>query len=942
MVTVQYIKYLVLPLLLRSTRSAACNTAPVNITCPNSGLSSVPNIVNQDVENMDLQSNFIEELKAVSFKGLFGLKKLYLDRNKISYIEPGTFRDLTSLTELFLQQNFLTALEGGMLIGLQSLQKLYIWSNQITIIAKGMFQNLTSLEDMDLYGNQLTFIEKDTFQGLTALRDLYLDNNDVKEIEDGAFDHLQSLEDLHLTNNKLTSIPSIFCNRTSLKKLFLGGNVLTSLPLESMSTLHCVTLLYLMKNEIVSIADGAFSSMANLTDLNIHDNEIAELPENAFSGATSLKLLSLGNNKLSALPYSSFTSLSNLESLLLYRNPLRSVDNSTLFGDLASLKRLRLDDTHIKFLAVDSFHGLSNLKTLFLNVSKLEALPPFIFQHTKNLTTLSLHTNNIQAIGENIFADINIQTPSDTFLGNLIHCDNDGQNCKCNQGSILYKQGYKVVHQNGWVACANETIYVAPTTVTLSTTTTDTSLTETSSSLSTATSSTTSLSSSTASSTSKHTTTTTNTELIPSSTTIETWNIEQLTTLVPYISHVSVQTTTAVDTSLPLTDVEKATVDPTLHPATSGVSTLVNDKATGESTSSASLVVTTTSNVPDLNTPASSDSNSKSNYATIVGLVVAVLGVGVIAFVLGYRMRHKQDQAENNKQFLNEPQGVSPSVNLILGNGSFVERPTEGGSANALENDVGAASDTQKPGEQKPIKSNSGDNDYSGYDEFGVPNIVPSHSFSYNLVWPSRKASDPAYADIDDVNKPADYASLGEEKAAYAGLGKKKDENAYTYADMGGPAGSNDYAYAQGGPSSAKNDYSYADPDNFRPQGYASPYSALDNVRVRQYHVGQSQTSTDLDAASNGENAYNTFGNVSAGKTKAVQVKEREVGYSELNPGEAVRYDTNQVSRTASDFASQYADIDNGNDYLELSKIDGTLGSADDYEEALEIPVSTL
>ena len=86
---------------------------------------------------------------------------------------------------------------------------------------------------------------------LTSLKRLYLGHNQLTSVS-AEIGQLTSLERLHLHCNKLTSLPAEIGQLTSLKRLFLFSNQLTSVPAE-IGQLTSLKWLWLRENGLTSV-----------------------------------------------------------------------------------------------------------------------------------------------------------------------------------------------------------------------------------------------------------------------------------------------------------------------------------------------------------------------------------------------------------------------------------------------------------------------------------------------------------------------------------------------------------------------------------------------------------------------------------------------------------------------------------------------------------------
>ncbi|KAM4871546.1 leucine-rich repeats and immunoglobulin-like domains protein 2 isoform 2-T2 [Thomomys bottae] len=238
------------------------------------------------LENLDLSSNIISEIKTSSFprmhlkylelkrnrikivegltfQGLDSLRSLKMQRNGISKLKDGAFFGLNNMEELELEHNNLTGVNKGWLYGLRMLQQLYMSQNAIERISPDAWEFCQRLAELDLSYNQLTRLEESAFVGLSLLERLNLGDNRVTHIADGAFRFLSNLQTLDLRNNEISwaieDASEAFAGLTSLTKLILQGNQIKSITKKAFIGLESLEHLDLNNNAIMSIQESAFS-----------------------------------------------------------------------------------------------------------------------------------------------------------------------------------------------------------------------------------------------------------------------------------------------------------------------------------------------------------------------------------------------------------------------------------------------------------------------------------------------------------------------------------------------------------------------------------------------------------------------------------------------------------------------------------------------------------
>ena len=132
---------------------------------------------------------------------------------------------------------------------------------------------------------------------------------------------LTSLKKLYLGYNQLTSLPAKIGQLTSLTYLHLHGNQLTSLPAE-IGQLTSLVVLFLNDNELESVP-VEIGQLTSLPELHLDNNQLTSLPAE-IGQLAALRELYLSGNQLTSLP-AEIGQLTSLEKLRLQNNKLRSV-----------------------------------------------------------------------------------------------------------------------------------------------------------------------------------------------------------------------------------------------------------------------------------------------------------------------------------------------------------------------------------------------------------------------------------------------------------------------------------------------------------------------------------------------------------------------------------------------------------------------------------------
>jgi leucine-rich repeat protein SHOC2 len=198
---------------------------------------------------------------------------------------------------------------------------------------------------------------------------LCLDDNEISVIDWKMCMDMTQLETLELRRNRIVEIPKQLCVHSSLRKLALSQNRITTLPI-------------------------ALGGMPNLADLQVQ-GMVLKLPPP------------------SVLHYGTQNVLAYLNSIHQAREDGRCVLN---FYDLSEIPQEVLDLVDLTILELDCMKiseiptaivGLSNLARLTFNHNLVEHLPVCVSELT-NLTELELSNNHVSALSPELFVLTNL------------------------------------------------------------------------------------------------------------------------------------------------------------------------------------------------------------------------------------------------------------------------------------------------------------------------------------------------------------------------------------------------------------------------------------------------------------------------------------------------------------------------------------------------------
>ncbi|KAM0906573.1 hypothetical protein ACQ4PT_016705 [Festuca glaucescens] len=343
-------------------------------------------VLREDLRNLsslvvlNISHNQISSLPA-AIGDLPLLKSLDASFNQINTI-PEEIGLATALVKVDFSNNCLTELPASLGRCL-NLSELKASNNKISRLPEEL-AGCCKLSKFDLEGNKLLLLSENMFTSWTMLT----------EINAASIGALSKLIRLDLHQNKITSIPSSIKGCSSLAELYMGNNLLSTVPSE-------------------------IGMLSKLGTVDLHSNQLKEYPV----GACKLKLafLDLSNNELSGLPPELGT-MTTLRKLLLSGNPMRTLRSSLVSGPTSTLlkylrSRLSSDEeasgsrsTPTKDDQISAARRLSQ-SSKELNLSGLGAtsVPPAAWE-TSDVLKLDLSKNSIEDLPNELSLCSSLQT----------------------------------------------------------------------------------------------------------------------------------------------------------------------------------------------------------------------------------------------------------------------------------------------------------------------------------------------------------------------------------------------------------------------------------------------------------------------------------------------------------------------------------------------------
>lgn len=207
---------------------------PLNLNTLN--WTPFPILTTLDLSYTNSRKIFKNTFKTSSTK----LKKLSMCYSELSYIEDNAFINLYKLKVLDLQGNINLGqhLSTGTFNGLTSLEELHLAECTLKVLSK-------------ISSHHNTTIEMDPLQNLTSLKRINLAKNDITSITSKTVDTLTQLESLDLSNNYIRSWNVPLFTNTSLKNLNVAHNHFNYITDAMLQDFRLLTTLIISSNPFV-------------------------------------------------------------------------------------------------------------------------------------------------------------------------------------------------------------------------------------------------------------------------------------------------------------------------------------------------------------------------------------------------------------------------------------------------------------------------------------------------------------------------------------------------------------------------------------------------------------------------------------------------------------------------------------------------------------------
>ncbi|XP_041867210.1 toll-like receptor 13 [Melanotaenia boesemani] len=351
----------------------------VSLDCSSKKLVAIPDDIPKNAVSVLLFNNLLERINK-GFSGMSKLRNLSLYSNHITHVDDGSFIDLVALETLRMSMN------------------------KLTNLTCNMFQGLSNLTLLDLSDNEIKFIHISAFQFLTSLQILDLGSNKLQEVtEIQPVLQLPQIQCLHINSNKFSSFQTknlLLNSSSNLRVLDISSNELERFSITT------PIFPYLQRIQLSQTGQGPGMKW--------------NIPDKSF--LRNITQLYLNNPMLSFKDIQKV--LWSLDSLMHLRlNYMTRWFNKGLFATVCkmpTLRRLELFYNHLGNLTLQ-LSPCSDLRELDLSLTTITELPKGSIQSMKKLHALSLESNLLTKVPDDIrtLASLEILSMMDNLISDL-------------------------------------------------------------------------------------------------------------------------------------------------------------------------------------------------------------------------------------------------------------------------------------------------------------------------------------------------------------------------------------------------------------------------------------------------------------------------------------------------------------------------------------------
>ena len=332
-----------------------------------------------NLEVLELNCNFITDLKGLTEPGFKNLKMIYLHTKvkDISFFENVKFENLEDLS--LIENNFPSVEPIAKAPFVKNLKKLDLYKNGIKSISgfsKGNFEKLKKLVLSKNNLKDLDGINKDTFK---VLNELEIEENEIQDIEGlDSFNpyYFENVKYLDLNWNKIKNVDTLSnFNFQNLHRLNLNNNKIISIKfLETLKSKNLEELL-LNHNFIKIFEPLVKAQFPELKILQITDNiNVTEFDFlNRLPFPKLEKFICCGYSALNDINFLKKKNYENLKYLSLTRNQI--VDIEPLKDcKFKGLTYLSMEENSIKSINVFGSVCFKDLEELYMDRNKIDSI----------------------------------------------------------------------------------------------------------------------------------------------------------------------------------------------------------------------------------------------------------------------------------------------------------------------------------------------------------------------------------------------------------------------------------------------------------------------------------------------------------------------------------------------------------------------------------------
>ena len=332
-----------------------------------------------NLEILELNCNFITDLKGLTEPGFKNLKMIYLHTKirDISFFEKVQFENLEDLS--LIENNFSSVEYIAKAPFAKNLKKLDLYKNGIKTISgfsQSKFEKLTKLVLSKNNLINLNGINKDTFKVLTEME---IEENELQNIEGlNNFNqyYFENVKYLDLNWNKITTVDILSnFNFENLRRLNLNNNNILQIKfLEKIKAKNLEELL-LNHNYIKIFEPLTVSPLPELKILQITDNPgVKEFDFlNRLPFPKLEKFICCGYSALNDINFLKKKNYENLKYLSLTRNQIVDID-ALKDCKFKGLKYLSLEENSIKSINVFANVCFKDLEELYMDRNKIDSI----------------------------------------------------------------------------------------------------------------------------------------------------------------------------------------------------------------------------------------------------------------------------------------------------------------------------------------------------------------------------------------------------------------------------------------------------------------------------------------------------------------------------------------------------------------------------------------